>query len=179
MRGKIFFFLFIPSICSFVCICLACLSFPVCFGAFLFLQWTIHFCFLCMWVCGCVCGCVGVGVGNVCAVPPIGLPSICTPILSHPHPHPVSFSPNDPSLLVLMALPPLSTRPVVCYFLESAAVWGLCGACAHAPPCCLHFEGLKRSPGPFLLIFSHVHRLPPYSHPCLSTFFATLLTMLE
>ena len=40
-------------------------------------------------------------------------------------------------------------------------------------------EGLKRSPGPFLLIFSHVHRLPPYSHSCLSTFFATHSAMLE
>ena len=47
------------------------------------------------------------------------------------------------------------------------------------PHTCFMHEGLKRSPGPFLLIFSHVHRLPPYSHPCLSTFFATLLTMLE
>jgi len=50
------------------------------------------------------------------------------------------------------------------------------------PACVGHFvskEGLKRSPGPFLLIFSHVHRLPPYSHPCLSTFFATLSAMLE
>ena len=53
---------------------------------------------------------------------------------------------------------------------------GGCGACTVVLG---SYEGLKRSPGPFLLIFSHVHRLPPYSHPCLSTFFATLLTMLE
>jgi len=29
------------------------------------------------------------------------------------------------------------------------------------------------------MIFSHVHRLPPYSHPCLSTSFATHSAMLE